>query len=90
MNKTIDSAFTKFKELQMPAQTNLTKGQMKKIEQEFTNRMRTKWVKYYKHWRDFDLLTCILAMIGLGLYMVEVSVFLPIIPHILTLSLLIV
>lgn len=24
-----------------------------------------RYFKYFKHWRDFDLLTCILAMIGL-------------------------
>lgn len=36
-------------------------------------RMQEKYVKYFKHWRDFDLLTCILAMIGLVLMMVDVS-----------------
>lgn len=34
------------------------------------------YVKYYKHWRDFDLLTCILAMVGLFLAIAEVLIIL--------------
>lgn len=34
--------------------------------------MYKRYSKYYKHWRDYDKLTCILAMIGLILAIVEV------------------
>lgn len=33
--------------------------------------MQIRYNKYFKHWRDFDLLTCILAMIGLCLAIVD-------------------
>ena len=35
--------------------------------------MQIKYTKYFKHWQDFDLLVCILAMIGLVLALVDVS-----------------
>lgn len=38
-------------------------------------RMEIRYTKYYKHWRDFDMLTTILAMIGLVLAVVEVRYF---------------
>ncbi|MFS8159693.1 MAG: hypothetical protein ACMG6E_05675 [Candidatus Roizmanbacteria bacterium] len=34
-------------------------------KEEITKRMLVRYNKYFRHWRDFDLLTCILAMIGL-------------------------
>jgi uncharacterized membrane protein len=35
--------------------------------------MERRYVKYFKHWKDYEMLTCILAMIGLILAMVEVT-----------------
>lgn len=40
-------------------------------KEEIMKRMHIKYNKYFKHWRDFDLLTCILAMIGLILAIVD-------------------
>jgi hypothetical protein len=37
--------------------------------------MQIRYNKYFKHWKDFDLLTCILAFIGLVLAIVDVSYF---------------
>lgn len=36
-------------------------------------KIETRYMKYYKHWRDFDMLTTILAVIGLLLAVTEVS-----------------
>lgn len=41
-------------------------------KEEVMRRMEDRYTKYYKHWRDFDMLTTILAMIGLILAVVEV------------------
>lgn len=38
----------------------------------YDERNDTLHQKYYNHWRDFDMLTTILAMIGLTLAIVEV------------------
>jgi hypothetical protein len=50
----------------------------KKLEtlqkEEIMKRMQIRYNKYFKHWRDFDLLTCILAMIGLILAIVDVFI----------------
>ena len=40
---------------------------------ELMRKIETRYIKYYKHWRDFDMLTTILAVIGLLLAVVEVS-----------------
>ena len=45
-------------------------GVLKKEEK--MKQKEVSYVKYYKHWRDFDLLTCILAMVGLVLAIAEV------------------
>lgn len=42
-------------------------------KEEIIRRMQDSYLKYYKHWRDFDMLTTILAMIGLILAIVEVK-----------------
>lgn len=42
-------------------------------KEEIMKKMQTKYQKYFKQWRDFDMLTTILAMIGLILAIVEVS-----------------
>lgn len=34
-------------------------------DEEMLKKMHIRYFKYYKHWKDFDLLTTILAMIGL-------------------------
>lgn len=44
-------------------------------KEEVMRRMEVRYQKYYKHWRDFDMLTTILAMIGLILAVVEVRYF---------------
>jgi hypothetical protein len=44
-------------------------------KEEIIKKMQIKYNKYFKHWRDFDLLTCILAMIGLVLAIVDVCIF---------------
>jgi hypothetical protein len=44
------------------------------IKEEIKKRMERRYVKYYEHWKDFEMLTCILAMIGLILAMIEVGV----------------
>lgn len=46
-------------------------------KEEIMKRMQTKYQKYFKQWRDFDMLTTILAMIGLILAIVEVSYRIP-------------
>ena len=48
----------------------LSKG----LKDEIKKRMERRYVKYFKHWKDYEMLTCILAMIGLVLALVEVSV----------------
>lgn len=37
--------------------------------------MQVRYNKYFKHWRDFDLLTCILAFIGLILAIVDYETY---------------
>lgn len=44
-------------------------------KEEKMKQKEVSYVKYYKHWRDFDLLTCILAMVGLVLAIAEVRKF---------------
>ena len=41
-------------------------------KEEVLKRMQTRYQKYFKQWRDYDMLTTILAMIGLVLAIVEV------------------
>jgi hypothetical protein len=43
------------------------------MKEEIQKRMERRYVKYFQHWKDFEMLTCILAMIGLILAMIEVS-----------------
>jgi hypothetical protein len=45
------------------------------LRAEIKRRMERRYIKYFKHWKDYEMLTCILAMIGLVLAMVEVSAF---------------
>lgn len=40
---------------------------------EIMKKMQIRYNKYFKHWKDFDLLTCILAFIGLILAIVDVT-----------------
>lgn len=42
------------------------------IKEQILKRMERRYVKYFQHWKDFEMLTCILAMIGLILAMIEV------------------
>jgi len=42
-------------------------------KEEIMKRMQTRYQKNFKQWRDFDMLTTILAMIGLILAIVEVK-----------------
>ena len=42
------------------------------MKEEIKRRMERRYVKYFKHWKDYEMLTCILSMIGLILAMVEV------------------
>ena len=48
------------------------KDKKKQIKEEIKRRMERRYVKYFKHWKDYEMLTCILSMIGLILAMVEV------------------
>ena len=41
-------------------------------KEDFAKGLQMSYQKYFKHWRDFDLLVAILAMIGLVLAIVEV------------------
>ena len=41
------------------------------MRDEIKKRMERRYVKYFKHWKDYEMLTCILAMIGLVLAVVE-------------------
>lgn len=43
------------------------------IRDEIKKRMERRFVKFFRQWKDYEMLTCILAMIGLVLAMVEVS-----------------
>jgi hypothetical protein len=43
------------------------------IRDEIKMRMERRFVKFFKQWKDYEMLTCILAMIGLVLAIVEVS-----------------
>ena len=45
-----------------------------KMKDEVVKKLQVKYLKYYKHWKDYDLLTCILAMIGLVLAIEEVTI----------------
>jgi hypothetical protein len=46
----------------------------KAMKDDIVKKIRIRQIKYFKHWKDYDLLTCILAMIGLILAVVEVSI----------------
>jgi hypothetical protein len=50
----------------------LDKSKQRLIKEEIKRRMERRYVKYFKHWKDYEMLTCILSMIGLILAMVEV------------------
>lgn len=41
------------------------------MRDEIKKRMERRYIKYFKHWKDYEMLTCILAMIGLVLALVE-------------------
>jgi uncharacterized membrane protein len=43
-------------------------------KEDVMRRMHTRYLKYYLNWRDFDMLTTILAIIGLVLAIYEVSI----------------
>jgi hypothetical protein len=45
----------------------------KAMKDDIVIKLQVRYVKYYKHWKDYDLLTCILAVIGLVLAVVEVG-----------------
>ena len=42
------------------------------VREEILRRMERRYFKYFQHWKDFEMLTCILAMIGLILALIEV------------------
>jgi hypothetical protein len=42
------------------------------LSEEILRRMERRYFKYFQHWKDFEMLTCILAMIGLILALIEV------------------
>lgn len=54
-----------------------TKVELLKKEEIMKN-MQVRYTKYYRHWKDFDLLTCILAMIGLFMAIFDYEVYYPI------------
>jgi len=43
-------------------------------KEEIMKNMQIRYTKYFKHWKDFDLLTCILSMVGLILAVFDVSI----------------
>lgn len=76
MNPTIEGDYKKFREEHagFGSMKPTMEQKMKTIQKDETmKRLQVRYVKYFKHWRDFDLLTMILAMIGLVLMMVDVS-----------------
>ena len=49
------------------------KGKVDVLKKEdIMRRMHTRYLKYYQNWRDYDMLTTILVMIGLLLAITEV------------------
>jgi hypothetical protein len=36
-------------------------------------KIQKRYEKYYNKWRDYDLMTCILAMLGLVIGLIDVS-----------------
>ena len=46
------------------------------MQEEMLDQMYQKYRKYYLNWRDYEMLTTILAMIGLLLAIIEVSLIL--------------
>ena len=42
------------------------------VREEILRWMERRYFKYFQHWKDFEMLTCILAMIGLILALIEV------------------
>ena len=52
------------------------KGKVDVLKKEdVIRRMHTRYLKYYQNWRDYDMLTTILAMIGLLLAITEVLLY---------------
>jgi hypothetical protein len=43
----------------------------KAMREEIKRRMERRYVKYFQHWKDYELLTCILSMTGLILAVVD-------------------
>ena len=56
-------------------QSKIEHSEMIKVlkKEEIMKRQEARYQKYFKQWRDFDMLTTILAMIGLILAIVEVK-----------------
>ena len=50
----------------------MQKGMQQRMKDEVVRKLQIRYLKYYKHWKDYDLLTCILTMIGLVLAVVDV------------------
>lgn len=53
----------------------IDKSELLRKQQDLIRKMHIKYVKYFNHWKDYDFLTCILAIIGLILAVYDV--FLP-------------
>jgi uncharacterized membrane protein len=49
----------------------------KLVQEEMLEEMYSRFRKYYLNWRDYEMLTTILAMIGLLLAVIEVSHYIP-------------
>ena len=76
MKETANTHYKKFGDAPPPVNTDIEIDLKKRIQdlqkENVLKRLQVKYHKYFKHWRDFDLLTTILAMIGLGLAIVDV------------------
>ena len=49
----------------------MTKKQKEAINNELNNQISKNYQKNFQKWRDYDLLTCLLAMVGLALSILD-------------------
>jgi hypothetical protein len=45
------------------------------INKEIKKRMERRYTKYFKYWKDYEMLTCIFAMVGMILAIYDVNFF---------------
>ena len=53
-------------------QQKLSNEERALLQEQIRQKMHIKYQKYYKQWRDFEMLTMILAIVGVTLAIVEV------------------